>query len=136
MMPSLGTRALATRALAMLLLASTLLTGCMGWSPAAVPAPRIAPTDTVAAPATPHRARVWARGRAYDVYEAVWQGDSLRGRDADGHPVRLARGEIDSVRVRRLRPGATFLATTGAVVGTGLALVGIVVAVCVDRGCD
>jgi hypothetical protein len=81
--------------------------------------------------------RVWAEGRAYELRNAVWQGDSLVGLDArEGTPVRLRRSAVDSASVRGLRPTATFLMLTGVVVGTGAAILALYGIACASGGCD
>ena len=126
----------ATQTLSALLVPSIILAGCRGWSPAAAPAPRVSAQDTPPS-ATPARMRVWTEGRGYELREAVWQGDSLVGQDAqEGTPVRLARSAVDSVSVHRLRPAATFLTLSGVVVGTGLAILGFYAITCATGGCD
>jgi hypothetical protein len=81
--------------------------------------------------------RVWTEGRAYELREAVWQGDSLVGQDAhEGTPVRFARSAVDSMSVHGLRPAATFLTLSGVVVGAGVAILGLYVIACASGGCD
>jgi hypothetical protein len=81
--------------------------------------------------------RVWTEGRAYELRNAVWQGDSRVGLDArEGTPVRLRRSAVDSASVRGLRPTATFLMLTGVVVGTGAAILALYGIACASGGCD
>lgn len=124
----------AVRSLSVLLLPWVALADCTGWSPAAPPAPQLSASDTSTGPG---RMRVWTEGRAYELRNAVWQGDSLVGLDArEGTPVRLRRSAVDSASVRGLRPTATFLMLTGVVVGTGAAILALYGIACASGGCD
>ena len=123
-----------TRALSRSLLGATLLTGCRGWSPAVAPAPSTAPADT-----TVHHLLVWSQGHSYELRGAVWRGDTLVGREARyEQPLRLTRESIDSVRVRRWRPLASFLLVAGVVVGIAAAVVALWAIECSggNSGCD
>jgi hypothetical protein len=122
-----------TRPLSAVLLGITLLTCCTGWSPAAAPTPSTRPADTTA-----HHMLVWSQGHSYELRGAVWRGDTLVGREARSEqPLRLTRESIDSVRVRRWRPLATFLLVTGVVAGIAAAVVGLWAIACSgDGGCD
>ena len=122
-----------TRALSAILLGTTLLTACMGWSPVAAPAPSTRPADTTA-----HRMLVWSQAHRYELRGAVWRGDTLVGREARAErPLRLARESVDSVRVRRWRPLASFLLVAGVVAGIAAAVAGLYVIGCSgDGGCD
>jgi hypothetical protein len=133
-MPALPTRALST-----LLLAATLVgtTGCMEWSPAVTPRP--APTTSAAAVAVakPRHVLVWAGSARYELTDAAWRGDTLVGRRAEERDeLRLARSAVDSVRVRRLRPGATFAAAAGVVGGIGATAFLAVLAAFAGGCCD
>jgi hypothetical protein len=112
------------RPLSGLLLVTTLVgtTGCMEWSPALTPRPAPAAPATTTTAARPHRLLVWSNGARYELTQAAWHGDTLVGRRAaERDELRLARSQVDSVRVRRLRPGATFAAAAGTVAGVGAA---------------
>jgi hypothetical protein len=80
---------------------------------------------------------VWSQGRGHELRGAVWRGDTLAGREArSGQPVALLRASIDSVRVRRWRPAATFLLVGGVVVGIAASVVGLYAIACGEGGCD
>ncbi|HEU4697755.1 MAG TPA: hypothetical protein VFS40_01095 [Gemmatimonadales bacterium] len=140
MMPRLPMRSLAATLLAATLL--TGLTGCMGWSPAAVPAPAAAAEAGGAALRKPSRVVVWHAGRRTELEGARWLGDTLVGRPlaAVDSPrageLRLARATIDSLRVRRLRPVATFAAAAGTVAGVGAAAFLAVFIAFITCNCD
>lgn len=122
-----------TRPLSAILLGTTLLTGCTGWSPAAAPTPSTRPADTTA-----HRMLVWSQGHSYELRGAIWRADTLVGREARyEQPLHLARESIDSVRVRRWRPLASFLLVAGVVAGIFAAVAGLYLISCSgDGGCD
>jgi hypothetical protein len=102
------------------------LSGCMGWSPAVTPTP--------VERAAPVRMQVWSGAARYDLRDAQWAGDTLVGRPADQPDalVRLPRAAVDSVRVRRLRPGATFATAAGVTIGTNAAILATLFAVWVS----
>jgi hypothetical protein len=121
-----------TRRLSAILLGTILVTGCMGWSPAAAPTPSTQPADTTA-----RRMLVWSQGHGYELRGAIWRGDTLAGREVrSGQSLPLLRASIDSVRVRRWRPAATFLLVGGVVVGIAASVVGLYVIACSEGGCD
>lgn len=86
------------------LLVVPLLASCSSWSHQ--PAGVVPAAD---------RLQVWLAGQPVEVRSAVATQDSIVGRDAAGGFLRVARHEVDSVRVRRFDVGKTFLVVFGMV---------------------